>query len=59
MGIDVAVLSGMAEPENEQVSKKVVYEHVSSTSSGNSVAAWVIIGIVAVALIVFIAMRMG
>ncbi|HUP46698.1 MAG TPA: hypothetical protein VM779_14420 [Thermoanaerobaculia bacterium] len=49
----------MDEPESEhQVSKKVVYEQVSSTSSGNSVAAWIIIGVLAIALIAYIVMRM-
>ena len=50
----------MAEPENEQheVSRKVVYETVSSSSTKNSAAAWIIIGIVALALVVFIVMQM-
>ncbi|HEU4521693.1 MAG TPA: hypothetical protein VFT12_06805 [Thermoanaerobaculia bacterium] len=48
----------MAEPETEhEVSRKVVYEHVSSSSSGTSVAAWVIIGILAIALIAYILVR--
>ena len=50
----------MAEPDNEQheVSRKVVYETVSSSSTKNSAVAWVIIGIVALALVVFIVMQM-
>ena len=49
----------MTEPETEhQVSRKVVYENVSSTSSGTSVAAWVIIGVLAIALIAYIFVRM-
>ncbi|HUP48230.1 MAG TPA: hypothetical protein VNA04_05505 [Thermoanaerobaculia bacterium] len=48
----------MAEPENEhQVSRKVVYEHVSSTSTGTSVAAWVIIAVLALGLIIYILVR--
>ena len=45
----------MAETDNEEhVSRRVVVENVSSTSTRNSAVAWVIIGIVAVALIIFI-----
>ena len=52
-------MTGMAEPEPErdEVSRKVVYETVSSSSTKNSVAAWVIIGVLALALIVYILMR--
>ena len=50
----------MPEPESEHhVERKVVYETTSATSSGNSVAAWVIIGIVALGLIIYIAVRMS
>ena len=57
-GIAVARIAGMAEPETEnQVSRKVVYETVSSSSTKNSVAAWVIIGVLALGLIVYILMR--
>ena len=49
----------MAEPENQhEVSKKVVYETVSSSSTGNSATAWIIIGVLALALIIYIVMRM-
>ena len=49
----------MAEPEPEHhVERKVVYETSSSTSSGNSAVAWVIIGVVALALLVFIIVKM-
>ena len=50
----------MPEPDNEnEVSRKVVYESVSSSSTGTSVTAWVIIGIVALALIIYIVMQMS
>jgi hypothetical protein len=50
----------MPEPESEHhVERKVVYETSSSASTGNSMAAWIIIGIVALALIIFIAVRMS
>jgi hypothetical protein len=45
----------MAEPDPEhRVERKVVYENVTSTSAGNHIAAWVIIGVAAIALIVYI-----
>ena len=44
----------MAEPETDQVERKVVVENVTTTSTRNSAVAWIIIGIVAVALIVYI-----
>ncbi len=45
----------MAEPEPEhRVERKVVYENVTSTSSANHIAAWLIIGVAAIALIVYI-----
>ena len=48
----------MAEPENEhQVSRKVVYEQVSSTSTSNSVVTWVIIAVIAIALLAYIFLR--
>ena len=48
----------MAEPENEhQVSRKVVYEQVSSTSTSNSAVAWVIIAVIAIALLAYIFLR--
>lgn len=34
--------------------RRVVVENVSSTSTKNSAVAWIIIGVVAVALIIFI-----
>ena len=50
----------MAEPDNsEHVERKVVVETHTATSSSNSVAAWVIIGIVALGLIIYIAVRMS
>jgi hypothetical protein len=49
----------MAEPESEHhVERKVVYETTSATSTGNSTAAWIIIGIVAIALLAFIIVKM-
>ena len=48
----------MAEPDNDHVERKVVVENVSSTSTRNSAVAWVIIGIVAVALIIYILVHM-
>lgn len=48
----------MAESDNdERVERRVVVENVSSTSTRNSAVAWVIIGIVAIALIIFILTR--
>jgi hypothetical protein len=44
----------MAEPENEHVERKVVVENVTTTTTRNSAMAWIIIGIAAVALIVYI-----
>ena len=45
----------MAEPESEQhVERKVVYETVSASTTKNSAVGWVIIAVVAVALIAFI-----
>jgi hypothetical protein len=46
----------MPEPEHH-VEKKVVYETTSATTSGNSIAAWVIIGILAIALIAYILVK--
>ncbi len=54
-GIAIARIDGMADPETEhQVSRKVVYESVNSSSTKNSIAAWVIIGVLALGLIVYI-----
>jgi hypothetical protein len=45
----------MAEPEEQQhVERKVVYENVTETTTRNSAAAWIIIGIAAVGLLVYI-----
>lgn len=45
----------MADTDNgDRVERKVVVESVSSTSTKNSAVAWIIIGIAAVALIIFI-----
>ncbi|HSP16466.1 MAG TPA: hypothetical protein VLV78_17105 [Thermoanaerobaculia bacterium] len=45
----------MAEPEEQQhVERKVVYENVTETTTRNSAAAWIIIAVVAIALIVYI-----
>ncbi len=41
----------------DRVERKVVVESVSSTSTNNSATAWIIIGVVAVALIIFILTR--
>lgn len=50
---------GMAEPESQnEVSRKVVYETTSSSSTGTSVTAWVIIGVLALALILYIVMKL-
>ena len=49
----------MADEDNkDEVSRKVVYEHVSSTSTGTSATAWIIIGVLALALIIYILTRM-
>ena len=49
----------MAEQEPEHhVERKVVYETSTATSTGNSMAGWIIIGIVALALIAFIVVKM-
>jgi hypothetical protein len=48
----------MADEDNkDEVSRKVVYEHVSSTSTGTSATAWIIIAVIAIALIAFILTR--
>ncbi len=44
----------MAEPQDDSVQRKVIVENVTTTSTRNSAAAWIIIGIVAIALIVYI-----
>jgi len=48
----------MAEPESDHVERKVVVENVTTTSTRNSAVAWVIIGIVAVGLIIYILVHM-
>lgn len=48
----------MAEPENDQVQRKTVVENVTTTSTRNSATAWIIIGILAVALIAYILVHM-
>lgn len=51
-------LMSMADEDNkDEVSRKVVYEHVSSTSTGTSATAWIIIAVIAIALIAFILTR--
>lgn len=48
----------MADEDNkDEVSRKVVYEHVSSTSTGTSATAWIIIGVLALALLIYILTR--
>lgn len=50
--------TSMADEDNkEEVSRKVVYEHVSSTSTGTSATAWIIIGVLAIALLAYILTR--
>ncbi len=50
--------TSMADEDNkDEVSRKVVYEHVSSTSTGTSATAWIIIGVLALALIIYILTR--
>lgn len=48
----------MAEPQDDSVQRKVIVENVTTTSTRNSAAAWIIIGIVAVALIAYILVHM-
>jgi len=50
--------SNMAEPEGDRAERKVVVETVTSTSTKNSAVAWIIIGILAAALVVYILMHM-
>ena len=57
MALPLLLLLSMAEPE-DRVSRKVVVENVSTTSTKNSAVAWIIIGVIAVALIVFILVRL-
>jgi hypothetical protein len=48
----------MPEPENEShAERKVVYETVTSSSTKNSAAAWIIIAVLAIALLAFILTR--
>lgn len=54
MALPLLHLLSMAEPDNDQVQRKVVVENVTTTSTRNSAAAWIIIGIIALALIVYI-----
>ena len=45
----------MTDPTPEhQVSRKVVVEEVNTSGRGNSAAAWIIIAVIAIALIAFI-----
>ena len=53
MALPLLHLLSMAEPE-DRVERKVVVENVSTTSTKNSAVGWIIIGVVAVALIVYI-----
>jgi len=52
----------IAPPADERhkmrIERKVVVENVTTTSTRNSAAAWVIIGIVAVGLIIYILVHM-
>lgn len=48
----------MAEPEGDRAERKVVVETVTSTSTKNSAVAWIIIGILAAALVIYILMHM-
>ncbi len=58
LGTLVALQSGMAEPENEErAERRVVVESVTSTTTRNSAVAWIIIGVLAIALIVYILIR--
>lgn len=55
MALPLLFLFSMAEPEEQQhVERKVVYENVTETTTRNSAAAWIIIAVVAIALIVYI-----
>ncbi len=47
----------MAEPE-DRVERKVTVENVTTTSTKNSAVAWIIIGILAVALVAYILVHM-
>ena len=57
MALPLLLRLSMAEPEGDRVERKVVVENVTSTSSKNSAAAWIIIGIVALALVIYIITR--
>ena len=59
MASTLLLRTSMADEDNkDEVSRKVVYEHVSSTSTGTSATAWIIIGVLALALIIYILTRM-
>lgn len=52
---------GMPEPDNdaeEHVARKVVYETRSSSSTKNQGVAFIMIGVIAIALIVWIVLQM-
>lgn len=58
MAPGLLLLKSMADEDNkDEVSRKVVYEHVSSTSTGTSATAWIIIGVLALALLIYILTR--
>lgn len=46
----------MPEPQTDHVEKKVIVE-TSTSTGGNAMTAWIIIGILAVALIVYILVK--
>jgi hypothetical protein len=50
--------SNMAEPDGDRAERKVVVETTTSTSTKNSAVAWIIIGVLAAALVVWILVHM-
>jgi len=57
-GIAVAWFRAMAEPEEDRVSKKVVYEQVSSSSGGNNTWMLIVIAVIVIALVGYVLLHL-
>jgi hypothetical protein len=54
LGTGVALRFLMAEPEDDRVSKKVVYEQVTSSSGGNNAWMLIVIAVIVIAIVVYV-----
>jgi hypothetical protein len=57
-GTGVATTSDMPDPEDDRVSKKVVYEQVSSSSGGNNAWMLVVIAVIVIAIVGYVLLHM-